>query len=88
MSTASRSARRKENSKNLTDAYVKATLKMPFCDIPDELIEMKREQLLLYRATKQLKAEIKAREEQERRLTDSGKAGRKVIQHRPTLTKT
>lgn len=67
--TAKRKAYRKASSESLTDAYVRAALKMPFTEIPPALIEMKREQLQIYRATKQLNQAIKERKKASR-LTD------------------
>ena len=62
-SSEQRKAYRKASSENLSDAYVKAALRMPFINIPPELIAMKREQLQIYRATRQL---VKTLEEQKK----------------------
>ena len=48
----------KKRQEMLTDAYVANILKVPVKNIPPELIQLKREQLRIYRLTKQLKNEI------------------------------
>lgn len=47
-------AYRKANSEKLSDSYVKGLLRMPFVDIPDSLIKLKRENVAITRLIKQL----------------------------------
>ena len=52
-------AKKKEKTSGLHGGYVAQRLGLPLAECTPELIELKREQLRIYRLTKQLKQEIK-----------------------------
>lgn len=49
----------KSNMERISDCYIARVVKLPVATLPQELINMKREQLKMYRATKQLIQTIK-----------------------------
>ena len=55
--------RRRGEIEGLADCYVAETLRLPLADCTPELIEMKREQLMLKRLTKQLETVIKEKKQ-------------------------
>ena len=63
MVKAKKRAWEKKQAENLTDRYVKKTIRQSLGlkskDIPPELIEMKRQQLKLHRAIRQAKRDVK-----------------------------
>ena len=59
-----RKTHNKKNVELLTDSYVAGRLKMQVSDAPPELLEAKRQQILIHRATKQLIQTIKEKQDE------------------------